>query len=146
MTDFGRVQPHKATHQSGGADEIDLTSLEGKSQVVDGGNPLGWHYNIGDFTTDGSYHDLDLSAYVPVGAKFVLLRVNLLNSTANKACAFRKNGISQVYNNDYIYCQVAWVSYSQNVIVAVDDDRVIEYAFASGGWSQIDISIAGWIL
>lgn len=117
------------------------------SVFVDRGDPSAADYNAASLTKNGSWHDLDLSSVVPAGATSVLLRVTVNHSLAEKSINFRKNGNTNSVNVAGVINPVAGVSNVQDIVVAVDSNRVIEYnAVSNATWNTLDIVIAGWWL
>ncbi|GAH04535.1 unnamed protein product, partial [marine sediment metagenome] len=73
----------------------------------DRGDPATDDANEGNLTTDGEWHDLDLSSIAPAGTTAVLLRVSVQDDAASSYVVFRKNGNSNSYANALIRTQVA---------------------------------------
>ncbi len=113
-------------------------------QLVDRGDPSSVDFSIGDLTADSAYHDLDLSAIVPAGAKFVLLYVNLKDDAAGKAIHFRKNGNSNQVAIGSCTTQVANVAHRNHIIIPLDAGRIIEYQMSTTVFTQCDIVVTGW--
>lgn len=113
--------------------------------LEDGGDVSAVDFDKDDLTLDGSYNDLDLSSIVPAKANFVILRVQAKEDAGNKAIAFRKNGNSNTINVAKMTTQVANVEISNDLIVAIDSNRKIEYNGASATWATLNITVAGWI-
>ncbi len=137
---------HKTQHQTGGTDEVDATALVGRKNYVDQGDPSGAHYMTGTFTTDGNWHDLDLSSKVPAGATVVHLLLNMRDNLANVAAEFRKNGNSNAQNIFWQRTQVANISIINDFFLACDANRVIEYRFSNTTWSYIQLQVRGWLI
>lgn len=123
-------------------DEIDSV---GSSEVfADRGDPAANDYAVADLTTDGAWHDLDLSSIVPAGAKAVLLYVQILDNAASSLIVFRKNGIANSANAGVVSMQVANITNRADIIVACDTNRVIEYLATNTTWTSIGICVRGW--
>lgn len=118
----------------------------GDIAYVDRGDPSGNDYEVGDFTTDGTWRDLDLSSIVPAGAKAVLLLLALEDDVAEKSFFFRKKGNSNNYNSDGAYTQVADVTIRSSVVVACDTDRKVEYMGSNTTFTKINVVVGGWWL
>ena len=110
----------------------------------DRGDPAAYDFQIGDLTTDGNWHDLDLSAFVPSGTKAVLLRINLQDDAASSRFRIRKNGNTLAYNSNDFYTQVANVFFGAVAFVPCDQNRIIEYNADNLTWTAINIVILGW--
>ena len=135
---------HKASHQDGGADEIDATGLVGRDRYVDRGDPTAYDFVLANFTTDGAWHDLDLSSIVPANATTVLLRVIIQDNLVGMFLNLRKNGNIETYNTISIYTQVAETPVGDNLIVSLDANRIMEYFASNTTWTGIWICVRGW--
>lgn len=110
---------------------------------VDRGDPAAYDRQVGDFTVDSDWHDWDLSAIVPAGAKAVLLRVMMKDDLVERLIQFQKNGNTNTFNSTHIRAQVANVYIEQDLIVACDSDRVIEY-YLTTGMDACNVIVRGW--
>jgi len=98
----------------------------------------------GTLTIDDAWHDLDLSAIVPAGAKAVLLYVYMHGTAAGSAFAFRKNGYTST--KTFFVLEAANVGKYASCIVACDTNRVIEYLGSVTTTTDAEIIVAGWFL
>jgi len=110
---------------------------------VDRGDPSSPDFTETDLTFDGAWHDLDLSSVVPAGAKAVLLRVKIRDDVANTTLRFRKNGNSNTLNVSVIMQHVAGQYNWEDLVVACDANRVIEYMSPSS-LLNVFITVGGW--
>lgn len=105
--------------------------------------------DFSSFTNDVAYHDLDLSSIVPAGASAVSMAV-ILNSTSvvgGDAMAFRKKGNSNDINQSAIYTQLPNVPVADDIIVACDVNRKIQYVMNfAGSVNTSDLTVKGWWL
>lgn len=103
------------------------------------------YFSVSDFTTDGTWRDLDLSSIVPTGTVWVLLKIGLKANAAPKYAKFRKNGYSNEINIITTNTQVAnqYIEYQE--WVEVDADRIIEYNIGAATWANIDILVVGYM-
>lgn len=112
--------------------------------MIDRGDPAAWDRTAG-WTADDAWHDWDLSAIVPAGAKTIKIRVHLLNTAIGIAFAFRKNGNANAYVTTQRTTLVASAGFDNEMTVACDNDRIIEYLAGAGGtWSRIWAVVVGW--
>lgn len=113
--------------------------------LIDRSNPSAYDKTKADWTIN-AWTDWDLHLIVPTGARYVMIRVNLLGA-ANHVFGMRKNGDTNDYNTAVIYTQVAGVSVDQLLIVGCDTSQVIEYYIAPvvGDWTNINAVVRGWI-
>lgn len=120
------------------------TYADTKKILTDRGDPASVDVAVGSLTTDGSWHDLDLSSIVPAGASFVVLYVELKDDAASSSILFRKNGNSNAMNVGAITTQVANILTRGDIIVACDSNRVIEYLTSNLTFDTINITVKGW--
>ena len=112
--------------------------------IVDRGDPAARDKTQADLTlNDSAWHDLDLSAIVPAGAKSILLYVSVADASVNRLLKFRKNGNSNEYTTFNVATVLAndW-NYAQGWVFC-DVNRVIEYK-ADSTISDVAITIMGW--
>jgi len=114
---------------------------------VDRGDPSAWDWEVGDFTTDGTWRDLDCSPIVnnsnAIAIRFVLY---LLDDAVTSAFLLRKNGNSNLNVFDGRYTQVANVPLIANLIVACDGNQVVEYWGSNLAFTTLGLTVAGWWL
>jgi len=108
----------------------------------DRGDPAS--YDKTDFTTDGAWHDWDLSAIVPAGAKAVLLFVQIKDDAVGSYLGFRENGNSNAYNVSTIRTQVANIFADGDLICACDSSRIIEYIGSNLAFVTTQAVVKGW--
>ncbi len=118
-----------------------------KTGWQDRGDPASGDFAVGDLTTDGAWHDLDLSAICPANTKAVAIRLEIQDDAAPPvAVNFRKNGNTNAANISVFRTQVAGITLSGDIIVSVDSDRVIEYLASDTTWFLLSITVKGWWL
>lgn len=111
---------------------------------VDRGNAPAYDFVMGDFVKDGAWHDLDLSSIVPAGAKGVALHLIMAASTISEAVWFRKKGYPDLYNTSVTYVQVAGLINSADKVVALDENRIIEYMITPDTWYTLSVHVKCW--
>ena len=109
----------------------------------DRGDPAASDFAVGDLTTDAAWHDLDLSAIVPVNAKAVILYVQI-QAPAQGSIYFRKNGNVNAVNISRAFIQVANIPIAFDFVVPLDQNRVVEYTATNIAWNTVTIAIKGW--
>lgn len=112
----------------------------------DRGDPASDDWTQADLTTDATWRDLDLSAIVPAGAKAVLFSVGVKDGVVDSDLRFRKNGNTDIYNRAIVRTLVANVYTMQDIVVACDTDRIIEYNGDNLTFTNINIVVKGWWL
>ena len=116
------------------------------SRFIDRGDPASADFAVGDFTTDLTWCDLDLSSIVPAGAKAVVLKIEVKDGSLEQFVQFRKNGNSNIYANFLVYTQTANIRFAGQGIVPCDANRVIEYRTANTTFTNIDVTVLGWFV
>ena len=114
---------------------------------------MNWHdrgdlaiydYGIGDLTKDDAWHDLDLSSFIGLGKKLVLLRSYINSATAGDKLQFRTKGNVNDYNISRCMTQVANKTCDHNNWIYTDANGVIQYYFDSATWNAINFTLRGW--
>lgn len=111
---------------------------------VDRGDPAAADGSAATLTKDSAWHDWDLSGVVPHGAQSILLRTQLQANAVDKFAMFRKKGHVNAFNRSQIRSTTANVWLMQDLVVAVDANRKIQYNVSIAGITGLWISIAGW--
>jgi len=132
------------TLPKGTFDNVKLRLNDIYPQYHDRGDPAAYDRTVGNFTTDGTWRTWDLSGIVPAGATAVLLRIRLSDDAVGTYIRFRKNGNSNATNRGEVITQVAGVTLMQEVIVACDAGRVIEYYGRNVAFVLLSVLVAGW--
>lgn len=102
------------------------------------------HFSLGDFNAPG-ITILDLSTYIPVGTKLVLIRVTVIEDTGNKQifiCETTDNSVG--YNTLNTWTQGAGLPYGYQGFVHPTADRTIEVRLTAGTWSFVEIMVQGY--
>ena len=113
---------------------------------VNRGDPAAVDFTEATITIDGTWHDMDLSAICPVGAKTVLLRVLVLrNAAPNSSYGFymKKKGQTNDINVGAMYYQVNGIGLTQEMTISLDANRFVEYK-AQVAYDVLHITVAGW--
>lgn len=113
---------------------------------VDRGDPAAYDRDKTTLTLDGAWHDFDLSSIIGENSRAVALLLIVKAPAVNLRASFRKNGNVNSANISNIYTQIANIFYSVDLVVAVDDNRVIEYWFQNAVWTDIFLIAKGWWL
>ena len=122
---------------------LNATKYNNNSYYEDRGDPSTYDFIKTDFTTDGNWHDLDLSSIIPEETVLVHVRVRL-SSSFLAGLQFRKKGNSNTINVAVMKIQVAGVYYYEDFLVACDNDRKIQYLASNLAWTALDFSVRGW--
>jgi len=119
-------------------------SHKAADHYVDRGDPAAYDFAVGDFTTDGTWNDLDLSGIVPAGAKAVHLFMVLVDDAAGSLLLFRKKGNTSIFNVAGGSTQVVGVDFDCDIIVSCDANRVIGYYGSNLAFTTINLVVKGW--
>ena len=115
-------------------------------QFVDRGDPVAWDFIVTDLTTDGAWHDLDLSAIVPLGTKAAILNITYSQNAAGDYILIRKKGNVNEINVGVTRVQVADVVNDTCLIVALSTDGKAEYKTINTTFVVLNILVRGWFL
>ena len=137
---------HDTQHEDGGTDEIDLTGLSGALRYVDRGDPTGWDKILSDFTTDGDWHDLNLSALVPAGAISIHVQVYVEYGLQGAFFHLRKKGNTYALNRMGQKIQSMGFGQEATGFVSCDVNRTIEYRASAVSFSDISLLVKGWFI
>ncbi len=148
LTDSERLaydkQVRSDQHMSGYNLFMRLAMLGEIEMYVNRGDPAAVDFTIGDFTIDGAWHTLDLSAFITTSARAVLIDIDFDNNSANKHITLRQNGNSNDINHFDVSTKVAGQDEHTNAIVSPDSSRLIEYKITNAGWTALKMSVRGW--
>jgi len=112
---------------------------------IDRGDPSSYDYTQADLITNGQWYDLNLSGIVPANAKAVVLKVVVKDESVGIGISLRKNSNTRTCNAPSVTTQAANIYNVSSLIVACDENRVIEYLAANTTWDTINILVAGWL-
>lgn len=122
-----------------------LSTDIGKAPVfVDRGDPAVYDYAKEDLTIDGTWVDLDLSHIVSEKAKAVFIIGHLMGNGIDWEIRFRKKGNVNEVAHGGMETIRAMVERHRSSIVALDDDRVIQYKIDNQAWDTLDLAVKGW--
>ena len=113
-------------------------------KYVDRGDPETIDFDINSFVLDGGYHDLDLSAIIPINTQLVLLRLVQQAALVGKGIYFRKKGYTNSVNEDGKRSQVADVYLRDNLYVTPNAAGIIEYWTNLVITDVLEVTVAGW--
>jgi hypothetical protein len=113
---------------------------------IDRGDPAASDFVVGALTTDGAWHDLDISAIVPSNAKAVLIRMSALTTTAQRVITLKKKGNTNSFNGSRMYTQVVSALITGDFVCPIGTDGLLEYLATNAIWSTLSIVVKGWWL
>lgn len=116
------------------------------ASYVDRGDPAAYDFTQATLTQDNAWHDLDLSAIVPAGTRAVNLNLRGRHSSTGKELLFRANGNVNYHNASGLRTVVGSLYLYNEITIALDSNRIIEYKAMSPNWTNISISVKGWYL
>lgn len=101
-------------------------------------------FGLGDFNTDGNWHDMDLSPYIPPGAKLSLFLIYIEDALTQSWLEFRRKGSTTEKNVSSVTTQVANTLHRSDGIVPLDENRKIQYHGINRGFTNIVVQVRGW--
>ena len=101
-------------------------------------------FSLSSLTTDGAYHNLDLSLIIPNGTVAVLLRVALVDDAAGSYILFRKKGDANAHRAMVVRSQVANVWTDADGIMPIGESKKLEYKASNLTFSDMLIVVKGW--
>jgi len=113
--------------------------------IVDRGDAAGSDWTVGDFTTDGTWRDLDCSSIVPEGAKFIRFFVEIIDDSTSIAFRMRKKGNANTINIREVRIQTTNIAMAQEFVVPCDSLRRVQYWASNAIWTAINVAVVGWI-
>ena len=113
---------------------------------VDRGDYNGYDYQVGDFTTDGAWHNLDLSGEIPVGAQLAVIRVKINDDVVGNTVKIGPVGYTNGYNIRRQNIQIAGQDIEFEGLITLNSARQIEYWANSTTWTTIDLIVKGWFI
>jgi len=125
---------------------ISGVSGTGGSVFVNRGDPTDYDWLVGDFTTDGTWRDLDCSSIAPSGASAIYFRMRVLDNAAGSYFYLRKNGNSNARNISGVQTQVSNEAIEGTMFVPCDSNRIVEYLAANTAFTEISVLILGWLV
>lgn len=120
--------------------------IEPGLSLVFRGDPTSYDFQVGDLTTDGVWHDLDLSGIVPEGASAVILKLIVADDSATSEIHFRKKTGTTNLNQWSTKTRTVTFSKYQQGIVFCDTNRVIQYWASNTTWTTINLLVVGWFI
>lgn len=114
------------------------------SMYVDRGDPANYDFDKTDLTTDGAWHELDLSAIITEQAKAVLIAVATKGGATGWNIVLKKNGNSNNINHASVQTKLVATTENGSIIVSPDIDRKIEYRIDNQAWTLIKMGVRGW--
>lgn len=118
-------------------------SLSGKFSFTR--DPATSDFEIGSFTTDGTWRDLDLSSIIGTGRRLVVISMGIQDGVVGNVFQLRTKGNSNALNVSILAIQVANQINYQDAIVLSDASGVIQYYATADTWTNIYVRVKGWI-
>lgn len=134
-------------HSGGDGAQIAYSGLSGLPthvNLADRGDPAAWDND--SLTTDGAWHDLDLSSILPAGAKAVLILVNMQDDAVGSYFQVRKNGNTNAVTCPTVRTQVSGVDNDALLLCFCDTSRVIEYRASNVTFALLKVVVLGWVI
>jgi len=103
-----------------------------------------WDFEVGDFTKDDGWHDLDLSSIVPETAQVVVMRWDIGSSVVNRYIYLRQDGFTDVYANWYARTWTTTVGHPFFPSMPIGPNGVIEYRAHPANITLLNCTVLGW--
>lgn len=118
-----------------------------KLRSIDRGDPGSDDFVLGDLTTDGAWHDLDLSAIVPAAAKEVKIKIIIQDDLVNGYFEVSTKGHSNIENVGVMRVQVANQKLSAQWTIPFNNyPQIIQYKASNVTWTLIEICVMSWLI
>ena len=111
---------------------------------VDRGDLADHDFVMVDFTKDGNWYTLDLSALIPVGVVVVKIVLAAEENAGGRFIQFRTTGNSNVINIENRQTQVAGQEYDTTIWVVPSSVRKIDYRIQTATWSKFNLTVVSW--
>lgn len=152
-TTAGLVEKATDAEASAGTDTnrfvtpLHLATYGGGMTYTDRGDLSAQDFSGGDFTTDNTWRDLDLSGIVGSNAVLTHIIFSVVENTAAgtpKSLRFRTNGNTNDVNRCLVFCPANTIPGTQEGMVYTDSDGVIEYKASNNTFETIEMTVKGW--
>jgi len=105
----------------------------------------GYDFTAGDFTRDGAWHELNLSALIASNAKGVGIHCDVINSGGNRVLAFAPHGLGSAYFRWGDRAMTASETWTMSFpFVPIIGGPSIDYFFQDSSFGTVNLSILGW--
>jgi len=112
----------------------------------DRGDPSVFDFTLTDFTTDDTWRDLDLSSIIPANTKAVIVHICISAPNPNYCMQFRKKGNVNEINIGATRQPVKDIQTPEDLILAVDENRFIQYKGSPLAFDIINFVVKGWFI
>lgn len=109
------------------------------------GDPSNYDWITANFTKDNTWRELDLSSIIPLGTKWVFMKMYVTGTTADDYAQFRKKGHTNYRAIISTRIQIGGVSIEKIEPVEVSTDRKLEYRVKSS-ITGCNILVYAWVL
>lgn len=114
------------------------------SLFVNRGDPAVTDFTVADFTCDNTWHELDISAFVPATAKLTLFHLKFEASQKDEEILFRKHGNNNIINITGCKTKQTDKHQYKTILIATSATRKIEYKSTNANITVIDLTVRGW--
>lgn len=101
---------------------------------------------LGDLTVDNAWHTLDLSSWLPEGARAINVSVKFSSATVGDFVRLRTPPDTGSPHRCIIRPVVANITHNIVFVLGVTSDRTIEYRISGVGWTELSFRYRGWFL
>jgi len=111
---------------------------------VSRGDPANADFELGNFTTDNAFHDLDLSAIVPADAKAASICTVARDTTDIGSIKIQRSDYNSIRTmGGQAIIKANRIEYEMFTI-SMNTDRKIKYSISASGWNFLTLTVAGW--
>lgn len=115
-------------------------------RYVDRGSRGTWDFLDGQFTTDGTWQEMSLASIIPVGTKAVVMKLNILDDLVGSWIQFKTRNYPDSINSSQALIQVANITVVEDITVAPNAQRLIQYRTNNTPFTNIRLCVKGWWL
>lgn len=112
---------------------------------IDRGDPAQPDWFQPSFTSDGNWHDFDISAHVPANARVISFLIIIIASAQGDGISLKKSGNISDNNISTLTTQVAAAAITGDLLIAATPNQEIQYKITPNVTSMI-MTVKGWWL
>jgi len=137
----------KGLYYNGTSEKLEYETPPGATgQYVDRGDPSGWDKEIGDFTTNNTWIEMDFGLIVPDGAIAIQFAIQIEDDAAGNSFNIRSADKSNALNKITAGTQAAGVMSYAYGAVSCSTARKVDYRASNTTWTGIWVVVCGWFL
>lgn len=111
---------------------------------VDRGDPAAQDFTLVFFTQDNAWHDIDLSAIAPAGAKAVSLSIIVTSQGVGRSIKLRTKSNINDKNISSVFGGAVGVPAGGDYTCPLDESRFLQYKMLTDSFTFISFTVKGW--